>query len=87
MTEIAARELRNDTSAVIRRAQGGEHIVITVRGRPAAQLVPLPHSGPGAWVSREQLVRQLRTVQADAGLRRDLAELAGDTTDDLEPLT
>jgi prevent-host-death family protein len=87
MTDVAARELRNDTSGVIRRAQAGEHIVITVNGRPAAQLLPLQERSPRRWLPREELVRRLSTVQADPGLRRDLADLAGDTTDDLGPLT
>lgn len=86
MSEIAARELRNDTSGVIRRAQAGEHIVITVNGRPAAQLTPLPSPGTRRWLPREELASRLRRSQADPGLRHDLAVLAGDTTDDLGPL-
>jgi prevent-host-death family protein len=38
---IGIRELRNYTSRVVRRAQAGERIVITVDGVPAAQIVPL----------------------------------------------
>jgi hypothetical protein len=32
------------------------------------------------------LVKRLETSQADAGLREHLAELAGETTDDLDEL-
>lgn len=84
VTDIAARELRNDTGAVIRRAQAGEHIVITVNGRAAAQLVPLPSPTDRRWIPSEELARRLRRLQADAGLRQDLEMLAGETTDDLE---
>ncbi len=39
------RELRNQTAAAVRRAGAGERIVITVDGRPVAQLGPID---PGA---------------------------------------
>ena len=38
------------------------------------------------WLPREEFVKRLSAIQADPGLRDDLARLAGDTTDDLEPL-
>jgi prevent-host-death family protein len=85
MTSVAARDLRNDTSGVLRRAQAGEELVITVRGRPVARLGPLPATDRG-WMPRAELVRRLRTARADPGLRDDLARLAGETTDDLDPL-
>lgn len=42
MTEIPLRELRNDTSGVLRRVEDGERFTVTVSGRPVAQLIPLP---------------------------------------------
>jgi prevent-host-death family protein len=39
--EIGIRQMRADVAAVVRRAGGGEHIVVTVGGRPVAQLTPL----------------------------------------------
>jgi prevent-host-death family protein len=41
MTEVASRELRNDTAGLIKRAAAGEDIVITVHGKPAARLTSL----------------------------------------------
>ena len=41
MERVGIRELRNNVAAVVRRARGGERIVITVDGTPAAQLGPL----------------------------------------------
>jgi len=38
---IGVRDLRRDVSAVLRRAESGERIVVTVDGRPVAQLGPL----------------------------------------------
>jgi prevent-host-death family protein len=85
MGTVATRELRNDTAAVLRRVQAGEEIIVTVNGRPVAQLVPLPPAGR-RWVPRAELARRLRTSQADPDLRHDLARLAGETTDDLPPI-
>jgi prevent-host-death family protein len=41
MERVGVRELRNSVAAVVRRAAGGERIVVTVDGVPAAQLGPL----------------------------------------------
>lgn len=82
MTEIAARELRNHTADVLRRVQAGEQVTITSRGRPVAELTPVRMSRRRP-ITRTELVRRLGRTQADAGLRQDLATLAGDTTDDL----
>ena len=38
--EVASRELRNDTAGLLRRVQSGESLVITLRGKPVADLVP-----------------------------------------------
>jgi prevent-host-death family protein len=40
-SSIGVRELRNDVAAVLRRAAGGERIVVTVDGVPTAQVGPL----------------------------------------------
>ena len=45
MDRIGVRELRNATASAVRRAGGGERIVITVDGRPVAQLGPLEAAG------------------------------------------
>ena len=38
--EVASRELRNDTAGLLRRVEAGESLVITLRGKPVADLVP-----------------------------------------------
>ncbi|WP_308222699.1 MULTISPECIES: type II toxin-antitoxin system prevent-host-death family antitoxin [Frankia] len=44
MVEIGLREMRQNASELVRRAQDGEHLTITVTGRPAAVLGPVaPH--------------------------------------------
>ena len=39
------RELRSNVAAVLRRAAAGERIVVTVDGRPTAQLGPIEPAG------------------------------------------
>lgn len=82
---IATRELRNDTAGVLRRVQAGEEVVITVRGEPVAQIVPLVPKRR-RWIAGAEMLRRLDGGQADAGLRDDLRRLAGETTDDLGPI-
>jgi len=86
MSEVASRELRNNTADLLRRVQAGERVVITTRGKPVASLVPF-EPGRRRWLPREELVRRLAAAQADPALRDDLARLAGETTDDLGPIT
>jgi prevent-host-death family protein len=40
VTTIPQRELRNNVSDVLRRAESGERFTITVAGRPVAELGP-----------------------------------------------
>jgi prevent-host-death family protein len=44
--EVGLREMRQNASDLVRRAQAGEQVTITVSGRPAAVLGPLV---TGAW--------------------------------------
>lgn len=48
MATIPQKELRNNVGEVLRRAEAGEEITITVAGRPVAQLGP---TGRRRWVS------------------------------------
>ena len=81
MTEVASRQLRNRTRALLDRVAAGEHITITVDGRAVARLVP-PEPRP-RWMPREVFVARVLGHQADPGMAADLAELAPDTTADL----
>jgi prevent-host-death family protein len=42
MSEVGIRALKQNASAVVARAASGEVITVTDRGRPVAQLSPLP---------------------------------------------
>lgn len=44
MTEVGIRALKQNASAVVADAAAGETIIITDRGRPVAQMTPLPSS-------------------------------------------
>lgn len=45
-TAVGIRELKNGTSALVRRAQAGEVIVVTDRGKPIVQLARIEPEGP-----------------------------------------
>jgi prevent-host-death family protein len=72
MADISARDLRNHTAAVLRRAEAGEQLRVTVSRRPVAQLGPLERT---VWASGAAMERVLREAPADAGLLDDLAAL------------
>lgn len=82
MTEIASRQLRNDTAGVLRRVEAGDEVTITVRGRPVARLTAVRTSAR-RWLSGAEFAERLRHAQADSGLRAQLRQLAGETTEDL----
>jgi prevent-host-death family protein len=44
MATIPQRELRNNVGEVLRRAEAGERIIVTVDGRPVAELGPVSGS-------------------------------------------
>ncbi len=81
MTEVASRELRNDTRGLLRRVEAGEDVVITVDGRPVAVLRPV--GARPRWMARGDFVRRFSGRQADPALAKYLRALAPDTTDDL----
>lgn len=85
MGEAAVRDLRNHTADVLGRVEAGEHVTITSRGRPVAELIPVRPVRRRP-IRRAELVRRLGIIQADSALREELAVLAGDTTDDLGPI-
>jgi prevent-host-death family protein len=81
MADLRARELRNDLSQVLRRVQAGEHLRVTLRGRPVARLVPVSSRSPtmpwGAFVGEVAL------RPADSALTTDLGHAVQGDTDDV----
>lgn len=80
MSEIASRDLRNNTRALLDRVEQGEEVVITVNGRPQAVLQPVP-TRP-TWMSRDEFARRIGAEQADPGLDEELRSLAPGHTDE-----
>ncbi len=80
MTDIPARDLRNDVSGVLRRVEAGERLRITVSGRPVAELAPLPRRPRS--IKWEVFLHGSEDWRADAALAKELAVLLPDTTDD-----
>lgn len=65
MATVGIRALKQNASAVVAQAAAGETVTITDRGRPVAQITPLPSS---------QLARMIEAGHARPPLRdiRDL---------------
>lgn len=74
---VGLRELRQDASELVRRAQAGEEITITVSGRPSARLVP---AEPTQW-RRWDDIAELFADPADPHWEND-RELVGDEVRD-----
>ena len=83
MVDVASRDLRNNTRALLDRVAAGESLTITVDGRPVAVLEPVRRRA--RWLGRDEFVRRILGRQADMALRAELRALAPDTTDDLPP--
>ena len=81
MTDVASRELRNNTRALLARVEAGESITITVDGRPVATLERIKRRP--TWMSRATFIRDVLPYQADPALRDELRAMLPDTTDDL----
>jgi prevent-host-death family protein len=50
MEQVGVRELRANLAAAVRQAGAGERVVVTVDGRPIAQLGPLEPQGASTLV-------------------------------------
>lgn len=81
MSEIPLRDLRNDTSSVLRRVEAGERLVVTVDRRPVAALVPLDRRR--SWVPVDDVWRAIAAGQADSALADDLEGLLPDRVAEL----
>jgi antitoxin (DNA-binding transcriptional repressor) of toxin-antitoxin stability system len=78
MADVSARDLRNYTAGILRRAEAGEHMRVTVSRRPVAQLGPLERD---TWASGAAMERILREAPADAALLSELAVIREQTVE------
>ena len=77
MATIPQKELRNNVSEVLRRAEAGEELTVTVAGRPVATLGP---ARPRQWVVGPAL-QQIWKTKAPESLDEDLARFPGEIAD------
>ena len=80
MTTIPQKELRNSVAEVLRRAEAGEEITITVAGRPVAQLGPTSHR---RWV-RGPALQAIWHAPAPRTLDADLERFPASLSDPFE---
>jgi prevent-host-death family protein len=74
---IPQKELRNNVGEVLRRAEAGEQFVITVSGRPVAELGPATRR---SWVSGPAL-RSVFETPAPQSLDDDLSRFPAGLVD------
>lgn len=70
MATIPQKELRNSSGEILRRAEAGETMIITVSGRPVAQIGPIARN---TWVPSDQLA-PIWATPTPQGLRDDLVQ-------------
>lgn len=85
MTDVSVRELRNHTARVIAAVESGEPVVLTVHGRPVADIVPRRTRSERR--PTEQLLADLAEISETArrlGVRSSADDFdTGLTTDDM----
>lgn len=85
MVDVSVRELRNHTARVIAAVESGEPVVLTVHGRPVADIVP--RQARSERRPSEQLLADLAAI-SDLADQLDVPSPAEDfdvglTTDDM----
>lgn len=83
--DVSVRELRNHTARVIAAVESGEPVVLTVHGRPVADIVPRRNRSER--LPSEQLLAELAAL-SELAAEIDVASPAEDfdvglTTDDM----
>ena len=76
-SEVGLREMRQNASELVRRAEAGERLTVTVAGRPAAMLGPV---APRRWRQWDEISDLFRTP-VDAELALDLDRLDAEPGD------
>jgi prevent-host-death family protein len=78
--EVSARDLRNHTRDVLRRAERGEPVQITVNRKPVAELRPIDHRP--IWVAGTTMEQVIAATPADPALLDDLRLLREQVIED-----
>lgn len=77
---IPLRDLRNEASRILRQVEKGQRFVITVSGRPVAELGPT--SGPRVFVPRAVVESIIREAPLDSQFTADVDEGLDQSIDD-----
>ena len=77
METVPQKELRNNVGEVLRRAEAGEELTITVSGRPVAVLGPVHNA---RWVPSSRLA-ELSALRPTPTLEKDLERMGGEMVD------
>jgi antitoxin (DNA-binding transcriptional repressor) of toxin-antitoxin stability system len=73
MTEIASKQLHEQTAAMLDRAKGGQRMRVIRNGRPAALLIPANEEIDPSW---EEIMAEVRKVRAQGAPTRPNPVLA-----------
>jgi prevent-host-death family protein len=77
MATIPQKELRNNVGEILRRAEAGERITVTVAGRPVAELGPVTRR---QWVTGEAL-RSIWRTPMPRDMAADIERFPGELED------
>ncbi len=81
MSEVGIRALKQNASAVVAHASAGETVTITDRGRPVAQMTPIPSSplqsllAAGRGRSARRAITMLAPPEAGPSVSGELADM------------
>jgi prevent-host-death family protein len=80
-SQVSVRQLKNETTHILRRVEGGEHLIVTKRGKPVAIIEPLnqalvPASDSIYPASNVRSKRELRTCGESRSWQR-IVSLSG----------
>lgn len=78
---VSMRDLRNHTGRVIDAVDAGKRVVLTVHGRPVADIVP--HEQRAHRRPAPTLLQELAAAPADPSFAADVADALSATTDDV----
>ena len=81
MLNVPLAEAKNRLSELIQRAEGGEDIAITRRGKPTVRLVPITETVPDRQTEVAEIFQRLRLLSCGMRLEGDLKAIAREGLD------
>lgn len=80
--QIPHRELRNNSSEILRAVEAGESFTVTNHGRPVARLVPLAEADEPPLKYRPALTQNgfqnIKRIKIDTSIQEILDDMRGD---------